>query len=67
MKHVNDMIPALSAVFDGLTAGTIKPSAGAQMNNAVGKMIAVVRMQIDYSRQRGENPEIPFLNKAPTE
>lgn len=65
MKHVSDMIPALSKVFDDLNAGTIKPAAGAQLNNAVGKMIAVVRMQIDYARQRNENPSIPFMDKMP--
>ena len=64
MNNVNNMIPALNTVFAGLTDGTLKASTAAQMNNAVGKMISVVKLQMDYAKLRNESPDIAFMHPA---
>ena len=64
MKNVSDIIPSLSRVFDGLENGTIQPVTASQMSNAVGKMIALLKTQVEYHRLRGEVPDVAFLNAA---
>ena len=45
-----------------LKAGTIEPKVMAELNNTAGKMINTVRVQLDYSAARKEEPNIGFLN-----
>jgi hypothetical protein len=61
MNHVDDVIPALNDVFERLKEGTVTHNVAGQMNNAVGKMIAIVKIQLQYSIQREEKPDIEFL------
>ena len=66
MNNVSDIIPSLSRVFEGLENGTIQPVTASQMSNAVGKMISLLKTQVEYHRLRGEVPDVAFLNAIPT-
>lgn len=46
--------------FEGLRAGSIEPKVATEINNAFGKIINSVRVQLQYYEQREEKPNIPF-------
>lgn len=62
MKTVQQLRSELCEVFDGLRDGTIAPKDAKEINNAAGKIIASVKVQLEYSQLRDEKPEIEFLN-----
>ena len=32
-----------------------------ELNNSVGKVVATLRLQVDYACLRGEEPDVPFM------
>lgn len=61
MKNINDIIEGMTRVFHGLENGDIQPRTAGEMSNAVGKIIAAARMQVEYQRLKGEVPKVEFL------
>lgn len=52
----------LEELFKGLKSGKIKPPQACEMNNAVGKMINLAKLQIEYTRlQRELGPSAPNI------
>jgi hypothetical protein len=49
------------AVFTGLKNETIDHKKAHELSNAAGKLINTVALQLKYSLQRNEIPEIDFL------
>jgi len=61
MNNIRDVRAELAAVFEGLKAGTIKPAEASELNNAAGKIINSLKVELEYYAQRKESPNIPFL------
>ena len=61
MKNMDEVREALSAVYQGLKAGTIKPHEACEMNNACGKIINTVKLELEYYALIKETPKIKFL------
>ena len=61
MKNITDLRKELITVFDGLKHGALTPAVATELNNAAGKIIATVKVQLEYSTLREEKPCIPFL------
>ena len=64
LKTAEEMTLEAQRVFDDLRTGAIKPKEGAEMVNAIGKMIGLAKLQLEYAHLRQERPEIPFLATA---
>ena len=62
MKNITELRDELAAVFAGLKNGTLEPKQAVEMNNAAGKIINTVKVQLEYADMRGEEPNIPFMN-----
>lgn len=62
MRSIIQLREELSEVFTGLKNGSIEPKTASEMNNAAGKIINTVKVQLEYSALRKEKPEIDFLN-----
>lgn len=58
LKSAAAMTLEAQAVFDELRSGEIKHKEAAEMINAIGKMIGLAKIQLEYAHQRGEKPEI---------
>lgn len=61
MQNMNELRDELSAVFDGLKSGSIKPCEAAEISNLAGKMINSAKVQVEYYALRKEVPNIKFL------
>lgn len=61
LKTANDMTLEAQAVFESLRDGSVHHKAGAEMINAIGKMIGLAKVQLEYATLRKEVPSIPFL------
>ncbi len=67
MQNMDEVRSNLTEVFNGLKAGTIKHHDACEMNNACGKIINSVKIQLEYYAMLKEiPPRIPFLEKATT-
>lgn len=62
MKNITELRDELAAVFAGLKNGTLEHTQAAEMNNAAGKIINTVKVQLEYATMRKEEPNIPFMN-----
>jgi len=61
MKSITELRNELAAVFKGLKDGTLEPKQAVEMNNAAGKIINTVKVQLEYAELRKETPNIPFM------
>lgn len=52
--------------FNALVNKEMEPKEMQEINNTAGKIIASVKVQLEYHGMRGEKPEIDFLNSPPT-
>ncbi|VVE82662.1 hypothetical protein [Pandoraea sputorum] len=64
MKNIRDVRAELSKVFDDLKAGRLKPAEASELNNAAGKIINSLKVEIEYYALRKEKPKIDFLDGA---
>ncbi len=63
MKTIKKLREELLSVFDRLKNGEIDLKEAAEMNNTAGKIINTARVELEYSKLRGEKPKIDFLTK----
>lgn len=61
MKTITDLRNELSLVFAELKSGELKPKIASEMNNAAGKIINTVKVQLEYAALRKEKPTIAYL------
>jgi len=61
MKNISDLRNELATVFDDLRKGHVDVKAAGEMNNAAGKMINTLKVQLEYSHLRKEKPNIKWL------
>ena len=62
MKNITELRDELAAVFIGLKTGTLEAKQAVEMNNAAGKIINTVKVQLEYAHMRKEAPNIPFMS-----
>lgn len=63
MNTAKELRTELATIFARLKAGEIKPNEAAELANLAGKMISSAKVQVEYYNQRGEAPDIAFLNE----
>jgi hypothetical protein len=63
MKSIQEVREELVSVFNGLKNGTLAVEVAAEMNNAAGKIIKSLAVQLDYYSLREEKPNIKFLKE----
>lgn len=63
LKTANEMTLEAQRVFNDLRSGAIKQKEAAEMVNAIGKMIGLAKIQLEYANLRQEKPNIPFLSR----
>lgn len=63
VKNVEELRKELCDVFDGLRNGTLQAKEAKEMNNAAGKIIGSIKVELEYAHLRDEKPEIAFLVK----
>lgn len=61
MNTIAKLRDELSIVFTELKTGELKPKVATEMNNAAGKIINTVKVQLEYASLRKEKPVIPYL------
>ncbi len=61
MKNANEMTEELQSIFDKLNIGEIDRQTASEMTNAVGKMIGLAKVQLEYQKLTGRKGQIPFL------
>lgn len=61
MNNITDLRNELSALFTKLKMGEVDTKQAAEMNNAAGKIINTVKVQLEYAALRKESPDIPFM------
>lgn len=66
MKNMREVREQLTVVFDGLLSGRIAPQVATEMNNAAGKIISTLKIELAYHALRRESPTIEFLEGNPT-
>lgn len=59
---VTSLRDALLDDIHQLRGGALLPKVAKEMNNAAGKVINTVKLQLEYARDRKVKPSIPFLN-----
>lgn len=62
MKNIIELRTELSKIFNDLKKGRIEAKVASEMNNAAGKIINTVKVQLEYASQRKEKPDIDFLD-----
>lgn len=63
MKNIHELRDQLSTVFAELKTGQLKPAIAAELNNAAGKIINSLKVELEYYNLRKETPEIDYLKK----
>lgn len=61
MRTAEAMTVELQTIFEELKTGQIKHKDAAELNNCVGKMIGLAKVQLEYHAARKEKPELAFL------
>lgn len=61
MKNAEEVMLKLQTVFDLLLAGEIKHKDAAELNNNVGKQIAIQRAHMEHHQRRQEKPDLEFF------
>ena len=64
MKNMDEVRSNLTSIFDGLKAGTLKHADACEMNNACGKVINSVKVELEYYAMLKKTPNITFLEKS---
>lgn len=65
MQNINELTQYMLGVVQDIRLGKLDPRAAKELNNAAGKAMGTVRLQLDYAKLRKEKPEIPFLSAKP--
>ncbi len=59
--NTTELRAALCDTIADVREKKITPDAAEAISNASGKIIASLRVELEYRRQRGERPEMPFI------
>jgi hypothetical protein len=63
MKNITELRDQLAEVFTELRNGTAEAKNVSELANLAGKMINSAKVQLEYHALRGDQPNIPFLDK----
>lgn len=66
MNNMDEVRANLTSIFDGLKAATLKHADAREMNNACGKVINTVKVELEYYALLKKQPNIPFLGRQKT-
>jgi|TARA_R110000744_G_scaffold173945_2_gene292685 hypothetical protein len=61
MKNITELREDLSEVFTGLRNGSVDPKVAKEINNAAGKIIHTVKVQLEYASLTKIKPRIPYI------
>ena len=61
MKNISELRDELATVFEGLRNGSVDVKVASEMNNAAGKMINTLKVQLEYAHLSGKKPDIAWL------
>ena len=61
MKNLTELRGELTVLFDDLKNGKTDVKTASEMNNAAGKIINTLKVQLEYYNLTKETPNIPFL------
>lgn len=59
--NIRELRDGLAEVFADLCNSTIKPSTAKEVNNNAGKIVATIKVELEYAALRKEPPAIPWL------
>ena len=62
MQTIEEVRQEALKLFEGIRDGKIPHKEAKEMNNAIGKIVGTIRVQLDYAELREEIPNIDFLN-----
>ena len=62
ITNTHELRATLCDTIAAVRAKTITPDAAEAVSNASGKIIASLRIELEYRRQRGEVPELEFID-----
>jgi hypothetical protein len=60
-KTTTELRAVLCETISAVQAKTMPPDVAEAISNASGKIIASLRVELEYSRMRAEKPEIGFI------
>lgn len=63
-KDINELQRSLLDAYDSVAKDPRRANQVKEMTNAAGKILASIKLQMEYSMIRGEEPEIPFMGKG---
>lgn len=61
MKSLNDLRSFLAEQLERVASGELTPAHANASANLAGKVLSTVKMELDYCKQAGSTPVIPFL------
>jgi hypothetical protein len=61
MKNNRQLRNELCKIFNRLKSGDCSPAEAKEMNNAAGKIIGTVKIELEYASLCGVIPQIQFL------
>ena len=64
ITNTTELRAVLCDTISAVREKTITPDAAEAVSNASGKIIASLRVELEYSRQRGEVPKLEFMEGA---
>lgn len=62
MKTINELRNELLKLFDDIKTGEVDVKVAGEMNNAAGKIINSVKVELEYAELRKIAPNVPFLD-----
>ncbi len=62
-SSITELRKELQVIFKELRSGKLEPKQAKEMNNAAGKIIGTIKVQLEYSHLRGDKPVIAFLDE----
>jgi hypothetical protein len=63
MKTVEELRTFLSKELERVSSGEITPAAANASANLTGKILSSVKLELEYNKMAGKNPDIAFLGK----
>lgn len=52
MKTSADWLKEIEELYDGQKSGRIKPPQAVEMNNTIGKLISLTKLQLEYNKAK---------------
>jgi hypothetical protein len=63
-KNIEELREHLLSAFEWVKTDPRRSNQVKEMSNAAGKVLASVKLQMEYAFLKGEEPDIPFLGKT---